>query len=253
MKIQQDPSRGFRKIEKLPHGVHIGFIYENINDLLQAVSLFFKFGLERNEMCLWALHKGLTLSKAKAVLKKTIKDLDKKIDIGQIKFKNHKEWHVEGENFDVSMAIKNLNSEGVEAFHNGWNGLRVSGNPLEFNIHWDVLRKYEETATQTLHKHKIIALCAYPANQLSLNKMIEIVNSHPFTLTRKGSAWVIEENLTLNSIRTIKRDLKIKIKDLQKFKNLSINRELKMVELKQKIQNLKNKLKRYKNARENKN
>ena len=66
----KDSSLEFRKIEKLPHGIHIGFIYKNISDLLQTVSLYFKFGLEKNEMCLWALHLGLTLSKVKTALKK---------------------------------------------------------------------------------------------------------------------------------------------------------------------------------------
>lgn len=230
-----DKEEWFEVFGKLPHGVHVVFIYEKKDDLLKVFSSYLKIGLEKNEMCIWPLAKGLTASKVKAVLKKKVLNLNDKIDKGQMRFVNQEEWYLKGKDFAIERVLKKWKLEVSKAVKDGFNGLRVCGDLWSMKIDWDVLKEYEEKATQIMHKHKIIALCAYPAAKLGLNKVIALVNAHSFTLVKREGAWKIEENLSLQSVRRMKMELEKKVKELEKFKKYAIGRELKMIELKRKI------------------
>lgn len=152
-----------------------------------------------------------------------------------MRFVNQEEWFLEGKDFAIKRILKKWELEVSKAVKDGFKGLRVCGDLWSMEIDWDVLIEYEEKATQIMHKHKIIALCAYPADKLGLNDVIAMVNAHSFTLLNRGDTWKIEENLSLQSLRRMKMELGKKVKELQKFKKYAIGQELKMIELKQKI------------------
>jgi len=65
-------------------GTHFCYFYETRQDLLDALVLFFKAGLENNEFCLWVVSQPLTVEEAKDALVKVVSDLDRHLAEGSL-------------------------------------------------------------------------------------------------------------------------------------------------------------------------
>ncbi len=63
---------GLRVLGDVPWGQHVALFYDTKEDLLEICRLFFKAGLERNEICLWVIAEPLTEQEAWGALRDTV-------------------------------------------------------------------------------------------------------------------------------------------------------------------------------------
>lgn len=226
--------------------------YETQKDKLDIVSSYFKFGLENNELGIWTTSEETSAADAEAALRKIVPDFNARAARGQIKIVPYTEWFFKNDVFDVKKAINLLLEEYHQGVGKGFRGLRFSGcASWAEKAECEELIDYEKKLDHIINQNRIIVLCTYPLENLSVSELISAAFVHQLALIKQGNRWAIIENAASEHAgieRKRVHALEEHCGELEAMNRAMIGRELKMLELKNELEELKNKIPTSKNG-----
>src|SRR5882724_1047482 len=160
-------------------GTHFCYFYETKQDLLDALVLYLKAGLDNNEFCLWVVSPPLTVEEAKGALAKAVPGLERNLAEGDLKIHRHDEWYLQNGRCDPQRLLhcwcENLN----EALALGYAGLRASGDGGWIQKDdWIGFREYEEEVNALVANQRRVILCTYPLTTIPGGQIFDVARIH---------------------------------------------------------------------------
>jgi hypothetical protein len=196
---------GLKIIGHVPWGSHFCLLYKSQKDLIDILVPYFKAGLENNELCIWVTAAPLEVEDAKAALHKAVNNLPGYIEAGQIEIIDSIDWYVGAGNFNLNTVLQKWSKKEQFALKKGFDGIRVSGNLRWLqDKDWKKFTEYEEIINDRIKKHRMIAICAYYFNKMTLSKQIAMGTHHQSTIVRRKKSW---NNIESRNYRQIKENL----------------------------------------------
>jgi hypothetical protein len=119
---------GIGLVGDIPWGTHFCHFFETKKDLLDTLLLYFKVGLEENELCVWIVAEPLTVDEARYALRRVVPDLDRRLADRHIEIHAHHDWYLNRGALDLGRATRAWDAKLVEALERGFSGLRVNGS-----------------------------------------------------------------------------------------------------------------------------
>lgn len=219
-------------IEKPPGtGNHIILLYDDEQTLISAFSSYYAEGIRRGDICEMAffmpgLEKKITMEIQKTGLETC--DIEKSLS-----FLHFEEAYFTGKKFTPQKVFGMIDSQlaGLEP----GNMLRAGGEMgwVSHELFGEVC-SYEKGLSERYGEKNLLIMCAYDSRRMNLSQIIHMVQSHMLILFRENDSWKVSE--------TVERNLyEKKISELEDLKKLAVGRELKMIELKKEIEELKDK------------
>jgi PAS domain S-box-containing protein len=176
-------------------GTHFCQFYQTPEDLIDILVPYFKAGLENNEFCMWITAEPLNAKKAKASLKKVVRNLDDSIEKGQIEILDFSQWYTKSGKFDADEVLDGWVEKEKQALEKGFDGLRLTGNTFWLEDEdWRDFTEYEETINNIIKNYKMIAVCSYSLDKCGATKIMDVVANHQFALVKRENRWEIVES-----------------------------------------------------------
>jgi hypothetical protein len=184
---------GIALVGELPWGTHFCQFYKTKKDLTDTLVPFFKAGLENNEKCVLVTSDFLTEEDAKKALKKNVPGFSNYLDKGQMEIFPYTEWYLIGGNFDLQRTLNMWMEKHDRALSDGYDGLRVSGNPywIDNKKDWDDFADYEAEINKVIGGTKLLVLCTYSLKKCGVSEILDVVKNHEFTLAMNQGEWQI--------------------------------------------------------------
>jgi len=91
---------GIDIIGDIPWGTHFCQFYQTKEDLIDILVIYFKAGLENNELCIWVTSQALEVEEAKEALGKAVPDIDVYLERGQIEIIPYTQSYLKDNPFD---------------------------------------------------------------------------------------------------------------------------------------------------------
>ncbi|MFQ5924879.1 MAG: diguanylate cyclase [Dehalococcoidia bacterium] len=177
-------------------GTHIACFHEGREDLLQVLIPYFEAGLEDGECCIWVASPELKVEEAREVLAQAIPNVTQLLASGQLSILDRTELYFKGGLVDWERVLQGWLQREARALSQGYPCLRISGSPASLQKgDWERLITYERAVDDSLGQYLIIGLCTYDSAQFSAMEIAQVVNSHQYTLERKGDEWQLAEPL----------------------------------------------------------
>lgn len=204
---------GIEVIGELPWGSHFCNFFESKEDLLQILVPYFKAGLINNEFCLWITSDPVTVSIATEALRKEIPDFDTYEKREQIVILSHADWYLKDNTFVPDIVINGWYEKLGKSLHNGFDGMRVSGNEswLERDV-WKNFLDYERNLNNSLKDQRMIVLCTYPLDKCDAQAVFDVSQVHEIAVTKRKGHWEIVE---VPAIKQTKSQLALDKKKLE--------------------------------------
>ena len=181
---------GIGLLGRIPWGTHVCQFYESRQDLIDILIPYIKAGLENNEFCLWIASTPLDVDEAESALSEAVPDLEERKRQGQIEFLRYDQWYVRSERFDPDSVLRGWAEMEATALSRGFEGLRLTGNTfwLEDND-WDAFLDCTRTVNGILSQYRMLTICNYPLVKCSAADIIEVTDTHEYTLVKRGLTW----------------------------------------------------------------
>ena len=182
---------GLTGIAHLPWGAHICHFFDDRADLLNLVVPYFKAGLENNEYCMWVTAPPVRQSDAFSALLEVLPDLERYLKSGQLEILDYRNWYLRDGLLDADRVLEAWSSKSAHAQKRGFDGARVSGNPiwLESRADWDDFMNYEALVDKGLAGSRLIALCTYHMERCSAQDVINVMMNHRSTVFPTSQGW----------------------------------------------------------------
>ena len=183
---------GIDILEDIPRGSHFCNFYETKQDLLDTLVPYFKAGLESKEFCLWVVPPSelITVEEAKVALKKAVPDLDRHLSDKNIEIHNGPEWYLEENVFNLEKVTTGWDAKLKWALALGYNGMRVSGDTFWLSgKDWKDFCAYEKQLNDAITGLPMIVLCTYPLGRRGAADVLDVVQTHQFTIARRQGKW----------------------------------------------------------------
>jgi len=176
-------------------GTHFCQFYQTPEDLIDILVPYFKVGLENNEFCMWITAEPLNAKKAKASLKKVVRNLDDYIEKGQIEILDFSQWYAKSGKFNADEVLDGWVEKEKQALERGFDGLRLTGNTFWLeDKDWRGFTEYEETINNIIGNYKMIAICSYSLDKCGATEIVDVVANHQFALVKRENRWEIIES-----------------------------------------------------------
>jgi DNA-binding CsgD family transcriptional regulator len=193
---------GIRVLGKMSWGSHICVFYETEQDLLDTNIAYFEAGLEANEFCVWVLSDPTSDESAKDALLRSIPDIDRRLESGQIELMLSADWYLHGGEFDLQRITGGWDEKLRKALAKGFVGMRVSGNAFWIGTsNWKEFCAYEQEIDQSLAGQAMIVLCTYSLSQSRTFDLPDVARAHQFTVIRRKGEWEILETPDLKQAK----------------------------------------------------
>ena len=190
-------------------GTHFCYFYETKQDLLDTLIPYFKAGLESNEFCLWVVTDPdlITVHEAKQALEQAVPDLDRHLAERRIEILNGYEWYLKGDAFSLERVTSAWGAKLEQALALGYEGMRVSGDTLWVGQElWQDFHAYEKQLDSFIVNKPMTALCTYSVPKSGAAVVLDVVDSHQFTIARRqGKLEVVEAQELTAAKAEIKR------------------------------------------------
>lgn len=212
---------GIEVIGELPWGSHFCNFFESKEDLLQILVPYFKAGLINNEFCLWITSDPITVSIATEAMRKEIPDFDTYEKREQIVILSHADWYLKDNTFVPDIVINGWYQKLGKSLHNGFDGMRVSGNEswLDRDV-WKNFIDYERTLNNSLKDQRMIVLCTYPLDKCDAQAVFDVSQVHEIAVTKRKGHWEMVEvpaiKQTKSQLARDKRELEDKVAERTK-------------------------------------
>ena len=136
------------------------------------------------------------------------------------------------EKVDKSFALHILNKKIKNIDYKDIDGVRILGDMSWINNKvFNDLIDIEKDLSERFFKINLLMICSYPLKTLSAAEIVEVIQSHNVVLYRKNNQWVLSETVE-------RKRMSAEIEDIKKINKYAIDREIKMVELKERIKEL---------------
>ena len=165
---------GISPADAVPWGTRICIFYDTKQDLLDLATSFFEAGVKSDEFCLWVIFDPITKEDAENALRRSIPELDRLLEVGQIELLLRPEWHFEAGQFDLQCHSESWNEKLNKALEQGFGGMRVTGNAFSIGtVHWKEFLKYEQEVERFIVDKNILWLCTYG---LEVSRTVDLLN-----------------------------------------------------------------------------
>jgi PAS domain S-box-containing protein len=201
---------GIELIGNIPWGTHFCQFYQTKQDILDILVPYFKFGLESNELCVWVTSDFLGQEEALIALNDAMPNFTEYLQKGQIEILPYTDWYVKGGKFEMERVLNQWITKHNNAINKGYDGLRVSGNPIWIDNmkDWDDFTAYEEEINTVIDEFNILVLCTYSLEKCDVNKVADVVINHQFTLIKRSDNWkLIESAAHKKTVKAHRRNL----------------------------------------------
>ncbi len=176
---------GVASLPEVPWGEHLCQFYRTPQDLTDLMVPFFAEGLRNNERCVWVMAEPLRLDSARTALRAVVPDLVQRERAGQIEFHDYNEWYMRDGAVGSDEVIAGWLASEAEARRAGYAGLRISGNaPSMSSGQWAELAEYEARCHRVFASRHILALCGYPLDQCTPDRLLDVLRAHSVTIVR---------------------------------------------------------------------
>lgn len=167
----------------LVHGVaprkHFYQFYKSEEDYLSLMGSFLRAGLEKGQACLWLVCEKMGVEEAHRKIERRIPHFLYYLCAGQLQILSAEDWYLCAGRFDEARALANVGRYIEHVLTQGYHCLRVgSGSESIPREDWNLLGSYETKAGSLIKSLPMIALCAYPILDCSLNETKMVVESH---------------------------------------------------------------------------
>src|SRR5713101_7960249 len=198
---------GLELVGDVPWGSHFCIFYETKKDLLDALVLYFKAGLEHKEFCLWVVSPPLTIEEAKRALEQGVPDLNRHLAVRRLEIHAHDEWYLHNGRCDPQRVLQSWSEKLNQALAAGHAGLRASGDGgWTQKDDWMVFREYEKRIDTLISDDRKILLCSYPLTTSPGNQIFDVVCIHQMAVARRHGSWEMIETSELKQAKAeIKR------------------------------------------------
>ncbi len=177
-------------INYTPPTQHTSLFYRSEEEYLEIVIPYLKAGLENNEFCFWGIPETLTVKAAREHLAQSVDGPDDFINKGQLLIINHRDFYLKNGVFSVVKTIESFAAFEARVLEKGFKGIRVTGDGTwALKDNWLQFMMYEKEINQTIHLHKIRALCSYSIGDLELKDICSIGCSHQSSLVKQMGNW----------------------------------------------------------------
>jgi DNA-binding CsgD family transcriptional regulator len=179
-------------VDDLAWGTHLCMFFETTEDVLEAVTPYFRAGLEDGEYCIWVVSGRLTKQRAITALRHAMPDLDRYLAKGSLEIIPAREWYLrQGGRLDQRRVIRSWHQRLRQAEARGYTGLRVSGTAasLQTRTEWKDFLEYEASLNGAMRDRRISVLCAYALATSGAADILEVARRHHGALVRRNGAW----------------------------------------------------------------
>jgi putative nucleotidyltransferase with HDIG domain len=181
---------GIEMIGDMPWGTHFCLFYETKQDLLDILIPYFKAGLENNEFCLWVTPEPFTVEEAQVAMRGAMPDFDRYLSKGQFELISHTNWYLMEGGFESKRVIQKWMDKLDGVLKQGFSGMRCIGNTFWLERHyWKNFAEYEIEVDAALSHSKLIVMCTYALERCSASEVLDVVQQHQFTVTRRNGVW----------------------------------------------------------------
>ena len=188
---------GLEMIGDIPWGIHIGQLYTSKADIFEIGVPFIQLGLENNEVCIWIYSPNSTAEEIKSAMGKCIKDIDSRLDAGQLRIIPYTKWYLKEDGSFDEVRINRQRNELINySLQNGYKGLRAVTDTswLEKND-YKTYAKYEQNLDQIISELPYIVLCLYDAKKLNLFNIAQIMKDHVYVIARNEETLEVIKNV----------------------------------------------------------
>lgn len=178
-------------------GTHFCLFYETKQDMLDALIPFIKAGLENNECIIWLVSDQQLVSaeEGTAALRQAIPDLTRRLEKGQIEILNGVDWYLRDEHFSMEQVVQGWRDKLGVALARGYDGLRASGDTFWLGEkYWKEFYEYEKYLHGFVAGLPAVILCTYPLSEFGGAEVLDVVQAHQFTISRRHGKWELFES-----------------------------------------------------------
>lgn len=176
----------------VPWGAHICVFYKSKEDLIDILVPYFKMGLESNEFCMWVTSEPLGVKDAENALRKAMDNLDDYIKKNQLEILDYCDWYTMSGEFKSAEVLHGWMTKKRQALKRGFDGMRLTGNTTWLqNKDWKKFIDYEAKVNKVIGKHKMVAICTYPIDNIVLSGILIAGLRHQYVLIRREGKWNI--------------------------------------------------------------
>lgn len=171
-------------------GTHLCLFYQTKKDLLDAILPYFAAGLEREELCVWAVSEPLTRDEAITALRRRIAGFDGFLANGSIEIIPGREWYFAEDRFLLRRVVEGWHDKLRGALARGYSGMRISGSAFWIDTgHWKDFCAYEQGVDSFIAGRSMSAVCTFPLTARSPDAILEVSLAHRFALARRNGQW----------------------------------------------------------------
>lgn len=219
-------------------GAHFCFFYDTKSDLLETLVPYCKAGLENGEFCLWVVAEPVKETEAFQALARVVPDFDRHLREQSIEIVGARDWYLHDGEFDLAKVIKGWNEKLARAMARGYTGVRVTGDTAWLNKKdWKDFCEYEESLNQAIANQHLAVLCTYPLAACSAAEILDVVQTHQFTVTKRHDSWEVIETAghkqAKAQIKRLNEELEQRVKDrTRQLTQLNVELEKEVIERK---------------------
>ncbi|HVI07511.1 MAG TPA: MEDS domain-containing protein [Candidatus Binatia bacterium] len=185
---------GIEVVGDMPWGTHFCLFYDTKSDLLETLAPYCKAGLENGEYCLWVVAEPVQEAEACAALARVLPDFDRYLREQSIEIVGARDWYLHQGEFDLDRVIRGWNEKLARATARGYTGVRVTGDTAWLSRKdWRDFCEYEESLNQAIANQNLAVLCTYPLAACSAVEILDVVQTHQFTVAKRQAKWEVIE------------------------------------------------------------
>lgn len=177
---------------EMKSGNHFNLFYEDVDELIDVLVLYFKAGLENNDCCVWKISPPLTIDSATNAMINAGIDVDHYISSGQLIIFSYTQWLTPGGELDFNLVSSGF----IEVYQNvimkGFTNMRCTGDvSIVSDDMWSSFIEFENAADTLIRTNRIICLCTYPFGRCSKSHIIDGISTHEGTIIKGSDGWTI--------------------------------------------------------------
>ena len=176
-----------KSLRDIKLGDHLCLIYETQEEQFEVVIPFIKYGLEKNEKCIYVADDN-TVEQVMGAMSSVDSELfTEAIKKGSLLILTKKDSYLKDGYFDPEKMIALLKQIEQEAIRDGYSGLRVTGEMtwmLAAEPGSDRLMEYEAELNNFIPGSKACGICQYNAKRFSNEILLDVFSTHPFVIIR---------------------------------------------------------------------